>query len=496
EIPVADIKAAYSTFALDDIPFYYFDWDITGQYDRYPDGTYLVRAVSNCGATGGQIFSEEITGTIRRSALILKGIPEPADQVWVNGDEISASYSRDLSCGLISTPSSIVNNFQLLDRTAGDVPVAFDLICNNGKLIMQPKEDLRVYDGHTLVAIYQNVPDVSGNVAEDIEWPFKVIAQQADWQEQEIVVRMYQGDQITKKSLIFNTTGNQVTGLNLTRADASSSAWLTMDPMNNLVIPAAGQTITFSIDGNRAPGDYTDDIAITGMAGRIPVIKVKATILPPPPATENIVKRENEMELVANWRFEDFNLTSVDSLDQIQVLIDGQVRGLANIKAVGPFYAAIIKIQGNASDAGKMLQFRVWHGNALTLYEGVALSGIIQFGNGTKVGSLDAPELIIVKDAIVVSINEVRPDNVFKLSSYPNPFAEVTNIRFELDQPKDALIQIFNVMGQMVYEEKGYYASGEHQIRFNSTAGMAGGMYYVLMQSDGQIATHRMILIR
>ena len=100
------------------------------------------------------------------------------------------------------------------------------------------------------------------------------------------------------------------------------------------------------------------------------MIKVKATILPPPPATENIVKRENEMELVANWRFEDFNLTSVDSLDQIQVLIDGQVRGLANIKAVGPFYAAIIKIQGNASDAGKMLQFRVWHGNALTLYEG------------------------------------------------------------------------------------------------------------------------------
>ena len=496
EIPVADIKAAYSTFALDDIPFYYFDWDITGQYDRYPDGTYLVRAVSNCGATGGQIYSEEITGTIRRSALILKGIPEPADQVWVNGDEISASYSRDLSCGLISTPSAIVNNFQLLDRTAGDVPVAFDLICNNGKLILQPKEDLRVYDGHTLVAIYRNVPDVSGNVAEDIEWPFKVIAQQADWQEQEIVVRLYQGDQITKKALIYNTTGNQVTGLNLTRADASSSAWLTMDPMNNLVIPAAGQTITFSIDGNRAPGDYTDDIAITGMAGRIPVIKVKATILPPPPATENIVKRENEMELVANWRFEDFNLTSVDSLDQIQVLIDGQVRGLANIKAVGPFYAAIIKIQGNASDAGKMLQFRVWHGNALTLYEGVALSGLIQFSNGTKVGSLDAPELIIVKDAIVVSINEVRQDNVFKLSSYPNPFAEATNIRFELDQPKDALIQIFNVMGQMVYEEKGYYASGEHQIRFNSTAGMAGGMYYVLMQSDGQIATHRMILIR
>ena len=202
------------------------------------------------------------------------------------------------------------------------------------------------------------------------------------------------------------------------------------------------------------------------------------------------------MELVANWRFEDFNLTSVDSLDQIQVLIDGQVRGLANIKAVGPFYAAIIKIQGNASDAGKMLQFRVWHGNALTLYEGVALSGLIQFSNGTKVGSLDAPELIIVKDAIVVSINEVRQDNVFKLSSYPNPFAEATNIRFELDQPKDALIQIFNVMGQMVYEEKGYYASGEYQIRFNSTAGMAGGMYYVLMQSDGQIATHRMILIR
>ncbi|MEL6718640.1 MAG: hypothetical protein AAFP82_07990, partial [Bacteroidota bacterium] len=407
EIPVGDIETQYSIFAADQTPFYVYNWDITGQYDRYPDGAYLLRAISNCGAVGGQITSNEIRGTIRRSALNAVGSPEPADGIWVVDDEISVSYSRDLDCGFINRPNSLRNNFQLLDRSNNDEAVPFDLICSNGKLTIVPQVALTAYDGRTLVAIYEDVQDAQGNLAENIEWEFKVIAQQADWANQEIELRLYQGEMTTASAFILNTTSNLVADLNLQRA-GNSDTWLNLSPESNLNIPAIGQSIQITINGDQAPGEYEEEVAIIGLDGRVPILKIKATILPPPPVVEDVPTLENDMELVANWRFEDFTLTSTDSLDQIQVWIDDELRGVANIKAVGPFFAATMKIQGKAEDEGKPLEFRVWHGNALTYYEGIPLSGSIQFDKDTKVGSLDDPELIIVKEVVTVNTKNLK----------------------------------------------------------------------------------------
>lgn len=493
EIPVADIETQYREFAADQTPFYVYNWDITGQYDRYPDGEYIVRAISNCGAVGGQIISNEIRGTIRRSALNAVGSPEPADQVWVRGDEISVSYSRDLDCGIINRPNTLKNNFQLLDRSNNDEPIPFDLICSNGKLTIVPQVDLADYDGKTLVAIYKDVPDAQGNLAENIEWEFKVIAQQADWARQEIKFRLYQGETATANAFILNTTSSLVSDLNLQRA-GNSDAWLNLSPAANLTIPAIGQSIQITINGDQAPGNYEEEVAIVGLDGRVPVLKIKATILPPPPVVEDVPALENDMELVANWRFEDFTLTSTNSLDQIQVWIDNELRGVANIKAVGPFFAAVMKIQGKAEDAGKPLEFRVWHGNALTYYEGIPLSGSIQFDKDTKVGSLDDPELIIVKEVVTVNTQDLEATTL-SLTSFPNPFEDQATISFQLKRPSQATLQVFNLMGQLVYETSANYSGGEHQLSFDAND-LAAGMYFVRLEADGQLATHSMVLMR
>ncbi len=498
QIPAGEIRTEYESFPLDQEPYFRYDWDITGEYDRYPDGEYIVRAVSNCGAAGGLVYSNEIQGSIKRSALNAVGQPQPADGVWIRGDEISVTYSRNLDCGLINTPNALANNFKLLDRSNNDTPVPFKLVCSNGKLTIQPTVSLTEYDGKTLVAVYKNVPDAQGNFARDIEWPFKVVAQQADWADRELSLRLYQGEMCTLQANILNTTGNLVSGLQVQRSDANSASWLTIDPTENLNVPPAGGSVTLTVDGDRAPGEYTDDIALVGMDGRTPVLRVKVLVLPPPPVVGDVPDLPTNMKVVANWRFEDFNITSTDSLDQIHVFIDGELRGKANIKAVGPFFAAIISVTGREEDAGKPMTFRVWHGNALNYYEGLPLSGIIQYEGDSKVGSLEDPELIIVKDAITVNTQEVagRNANSLRLNSFPNPFTESATITFELKRRTETNIRILNTTGKLVYEQTESFPGGANSFVFSETTGLPAGVYFVHLMADGVSASHPMVLIK
>ena len=317
-----------------------------------------------------------------------------------------------------------------------------------------------------------------------------------DWKNEEILVRLYQGEVATVRASIFNTIGSLVSGLSLQRSDTNSIAWLAINLEEALVIPAVGDQVMLTIDGNRAPGEYMEDIGIIGLSGRVPVLRVRAIILPPPPNVEEVAERERQMEIVANWRFEEFDLTSIDSLDQIQVFIEGQLRGLANIQAVGPFYAAIISIQGDDADIGKPLEFRVWHGNALTYYEGIALSGLIQFDNERKIGSLDDPELIIVKDAITVGTEPIDALNELELKSFPNPFSQSTMISFQMEEPGEAILQIFDMMGKRIYESKRFYSPGLQIERFDAPPSLEGGIYFIHVHTHALRSTLPMIFIR
>lgn len=496
------IKDELDLFPLTETPFYLFNWDITGLYNQFPDGEYIVRAISKCKGSAGEIISKEIKGTISRSSIHAFGVPEPADGIWSTGDEISVVYSKDLDCGLINRPAELAKNFKLLNRSQNDEEIPFNLICTNGKISLIPISDLSSFDGETLVSVYKNVIDKNGNRADDIEWPFKVVTKQADWISQDIEVRLYQGEMTDKVAFIANGSGEQVTGLSLTKS--AELPWLEVDT-ENFTLLKAGRGIPLTISGNQDPGIYEGQLSINGVTGVAPSINIKVTILRAPPNIETLQTGDNQMVITADWKFEN-EVPDIDSLDQIQVWLGDELRGFANMRVEGPFYAATIVVQGNEEDEGKLLNFRVWQGDSQIYYEAKSTS-TIRFNKDSKVGSLDEPETLVVDVRDVISDNlqassENRSIEVKTIESNPsirlapNPTTNLTTISLRSEIAEDSQINIYNSLGELVHHiDYKEILSSNREVIFDTNK-LHGGIYQVVYSYSNKIDSKKLIVIK
>jgi hypothetical protein len=88
------------------------------------------------------------------------------------------------------------------------------------------------------------------------------------------------------------------------------------------------------------------------------------------------------------------------------------------------------------------------------------------------------------------------------VGNYPNPFNPTTNIVFELSQPGDVDLAVYNVMGQKVkILVNGFRASGHHVIGWNGLSDngtqMSSGVYFYRLETqDGFSKTMKMILMK
>ncbi|MBU0509007.1 T9SS type A sorting domain-containing protein [bacterium] len=86
---------------------------------------------------------------------------------------------------------------------------------------------------------------------------------------------------------------------------------------------------------------------------------------------------------------------------------------------------------------------------------------------------------------------------VFELGdAYPNPFNARTTIPFSLSASAFATITIYNVLGQEVAKlAGGFIAAGAHRISWNA-GNQATGIYMVKLESGGQHAVRKLILMK
>jgi len=86
------------------------------------------------------------------------------------------------------------------------------------------------------------------------------------------------------------------------------------------------------------------------------------------------------------------------------------------------------------------------------------------------------------------------PENI-KILIYPNPFSTSTTIEYQLDQPSDVTLTIFNHLGEQVELIRHHQQSGKQQITWNAE-GLPPGMYFYTIQAGDQVATGKMVLVR
>jgi len=77
----------------------------------------------------------------------------------------------------------------------------------------------------------------------------------------------------------------------------------------------------------------------------------------------------------------------------------------------------------------------------------------------------------------------------------PNPFENSTRISFSLPTESDATLKLIDINGRVVKLIKGHYPKGYSEININKSELPAGGVYYYQLESNGQSAQKKMIVI-
>ena len=83
------------------------------------------------------------------------------------------------------------------------------------------------------------------------------------------------------------------------------------------------------------------------------------------------------------------------------------------------------------------------------------------------------------------SIEEVRQGQFYLTSNFPNPFSESTTIQFGLPQQSRVTINVFNLLGQSVFEWTGTLPSGPHVFDFDAS-NLDSGIYLYKINAAGK----------
>jgi hypothetical protein len=466
-------------------PLYFFEWDITGEYNLYPDGNYKVRAFAFCGTSGRQ-YSNETEITLARSALLITGSPQPSDGRWTPGDEISVTYSKDIDCGLYSVlnEEELMQYITLVDlETMNMVP--FTIGCQNNKLTIIPGGDMSNYDGHTLRATYQNITTLIGNQAQNVIWDFEVVTQQVDWDEEVIEVTLIENQVKTISTSLFNTTGSTVNGLTL----SGSETWYSFTPSGTFSVPAGGQLVDLAFDGSIGPGVYTTTLQVNGLAGRTPTLTIQMNVIESVPIPD-IGMYSDSMEIVLNWSFLDPLLPSTDVNDVIQVYKDGSIRGYANIEEQGNYYFSRVKVYGDVEDEGGNLDFVIWNADESQAYTPLSNTSI-PFRANTVRGVLTNPEILLVEGDIFQFGKRIYVDSA-NVSGVQDGFTWET----AFSDLQDALAVANDL--DTIWMAEGYYypAVADRSMSFigNRSIGILGGFQNGMTSPDQRTGNNETIL--
>jgi hypothetical protein len=80
------------------------------------------------------------------------------------------------------------------------------------------------------------------------------------------------------------------------------------------------------------------------------------------------------------------------------------------------------------------------------------------------------------------------------LSNFPNPFIEMTLLRFSLPEADDVVVNIYDAHGKSIFEVKNYFLKGDQQILLQRSDIGEPGIYIYQVKSKFGIATRKLIM--
>lgn len=443
-------------FGPGEVPQFFFTWDITELYQKYPDGNYEVRAIAACGSDG-VIQSNIISGQIRRQTGEAFALFEPSDLVWQAGDEISIKVNRELDCATLGEASFLVVN----EATQDTVPGTFGCDPAENKLVFLPFapnnlfETLEPFDDQLLTikvsglrdefgnpfpvlrnaqGVVQETTDANGNtvVARDtFKWDFRVVARDILVQDTLLETTIYQDSDGILSTVLFNTNQGAGGTIGFAIPELAGLPWLEATPDAGIISTSGGLPIRFDIDGSLLPvGDTTVVLSVVSNSN-LPNegtdnIRIKVNVLARPPYwVVDPSQYSTSVPVITNYQFTDnLGVLSRDSMDIISAWIGNEIRGVARITGTqSGQYGAYMLVYGDPEDEGSPLEFRVWDASAGIEYNGYPADSVF-FEAGQIIGSFGDPEILTVNKprdrARYIPVNGAEDDGGLTWLSFNN----------------------------------------------------------------------------
>ncbi len=104
-----------------------------------------------------------------------------------------------------------------------------------------------------------------------------------------------------------------------------------------------------------------------------------------------------------------------------------------------------------------------------------------------------------IVDPIGINENNSSIPDEYKLhQNYPNPFNPETKIIFDLPEPGNVILKVFNQLGKEIATLlSGFKNAGSHEVNFNADiSGLASGVYFYKLITEKKSFTKRMILAK
>lgn len=171
-----------------------------------------------------------------------------------------------------------------------------------------------------------------------------------------------------------------------------------------------------------------------------------------------------------------------------------ECRGLGRLQYVESLDRWLAFVVVYANEEGEPIDLKVFDPASSRVLE---TDKVLSFSSNAVFGSVQQPIEIGATTALSTATEDEALPRVFSLeANYPNPFNDITTIRYDVPRPEEVRVTVYDVLGRriamLVNAER---AAGRYELRFDARD-LAPGMYAYRLEAGSFVETKFMILAR
>lgn len=219
----------------------------------------------------------------------------------------------------------------------------------------------------------KNVEDMHGNkMSSPVTWSAYIDRNQVKWGDQQFDL-----EKEIYAPLSFTTTIKNFSGQQQFFALEGLPGWATAEPREGTLEPLSEQTVTITISEGVNVGTFSKDISLKTDFGFDEKLQLNLRVYQPLPGDWAVTPEEYEFSMNIIGYVSINDVISADPYDKVAAFVDGECRGIANLKYVEDYdmYQVYLDVYSNRA-YGEYFELHIWDAGSGREFRGVLAEGL------------------------------------------------------------------------------------------------------------------------